>query len=314
LRSIDARNYIVVTRVADSLGRAINTSSLSVRQPVLVVGATGRIGRFVVDDLLRRGASVRALARSPEDAKLPAEVEVVAGDLTEPASLDASLRGVDSAFVVWTAPLAAAAPAIDRIAAAAPSRVVFLSAPINTPHPFFQQPNPMRDLMAEIERLIAASGIPSTILRPGMLASNALDWWAPQIRLGDVVRWPYGAVETAPIDDRDLAAVAGCTLVDGDHVGREYVLTGPESLSQAVQLQAIGDTIGREIRFEELSPDEFRRETAGVWPPGPVDMLLSAWGAAVGLPAFVTSTVAEVTGKPARTFRQWASDNAAAFR
>jgi uncharacterized protein YbjT (DUF2867 family) len=285
-----------------------------VRQPVLVVGATGRIGRFVVDELVRVGAPVRAIARKPDDANLPAEVDVVAGDLTEPASLDASLRGADSVFVVWTAPLAAAAPAIDRIASAAPSRIVLLSAPIHTPHPFFRQPNPMRDMMIEIERLVAASGIASTILRPGMLASNALDWWAAPIRAGGVVRWPYGAVETAPIDDRDLAAVAVRTLLDDGHAGHEYVLTGPESLSQAAQVRAIGEAIGRDIRFDELSPDEFRRETAGVWPRGPVEMLLSAWGAAVGLPAFVTSTVAEITGKRARTFQQWASDNAAAFR
>ncbi|MGH3246619.1 MAG: hypothetical protein ACRDOI_10480, partial [Trebonia sp.] len=64
----------------------------------------------------------------------------------------------------------------------------------------------MAVLHADIERLIAATGLESTIIRPGMLASNSLAWWAPAIRAGEVVRWPYGAAETAPVDDRDVAA------------------------------------------------------------------------------------------------------------
>ena len=64
----------------------------------------------------------------------------------------------------------------------------------------------MAVLYAEIERLIAASGLESTIIRPGMFASNALLWWASAIRAEGVVRWPYGAAETAPVDDRDVAA------------------------------------------------------------------------------------------------------------
>ena len=76
---------------------------------------------------------------------------------------------------------------------------------------------------------------------------------------------------------------------------------------------AIGEALGRQIRFEELSPEEFRRETTGRWPSPVVDMLLAAWGATIGRPAFVTSTVADVVGSPPRTFRQWVADNAAAF-
>ena len=137
-------------------------------------------------------------------------------------------------------------------------------------------------LHADIERLIAAAGLASTIIRPGMFASNALLWWAAAIRDGDVVRWPYGAAETAPIDERDIAAVAARALYEDGHAGGDYVLTGPESLSQAEQVSIIGDAIGRRIRFEELSPDEFRRETAGSWPGPVVDMLLAAWGATMG--------------------------------
>src|SRR5512135_3600442 len=116
----------------------------------------------------------------------------------------------------------------------------------------------MAVLHADIERLIAATGLESTIIRPGMLASSAFSWWATAIRAGGIVRWPYGAAETAPVHDHDVAAVAARTLYEDGHAGGDYVLTGPESLSQAEQVGIIGDVLGRRIRFEELSPDEFR--------------------------------------------------------
>jgi len=268
------------------------------------------VGRLVVDELLRAGVRVRALTRRPERAVLPAGAEVVAGDLTVPASLDVVLQGVDAVFLVWTAPVATAAEVIARLAV----RVVYLSSPHQTPHPFFQQPNPLRGLHAEVERLLAATTANPVVLRPGMFASNALHWWAPQIRNGDVVRWPFGAAETAPVDERDIAAVAARALLDDRHAGRDYVLTGPESLSQAAQVRAIGEAIGRPLLFEELSPDDFRRETAGTWPASVVEMLLDAWHATLGHPAFVTSAIQKIVGSPARTFDQWAADNAAAFR
>jgi uncharacterized protein YbjT (DUF2867 family) len=281
--------------------------------PVLVTGATGRVGRAVVDLLTDARVPVRALTRRTEAAvTLPASVEVVTGDLTMPESLAAALRGVGAVFLVWTAPSATAPAVVERLARCA-RRIVFLSSPHQTPHPFFQQPNPMAVLHADIERLIAGSGVESTIIRPGMFASNTLSWWATAIRAGGVVRWPYGAAETAPVDDRDVAAVAARTLYQDGHAGGDYVLTGPESLRQIEQVSIIGDVLGRRITFEELSPDEFRRQTDGSWPRPVVDMLLDAWGAAIGRPAFVTSAVADILGS-ARSFRQWAADHATAFQ
>jgi uncharacterized protein YbjT (DUF2867 family) len=267
---------------------------------------------MVVARLLDAGVPVRALTRRPDAARLPADVEVVAGDFTVPESLDGALQGVGPVFLVWTAPPATAPAVIERLAQHT-RRVVFLSSPHRTPHPFFQQPNPMAVLHADIERLLASAGSESTIIRPGMFASNVQYWWGASIRDGDVVRWPYGAAETAPIDERDVAAVAARVLCEDQHAGADYVLTGPESLSQAEQVRIIGDVIGRHIRFEELSPEEFRRETAGLWPGPIVEMLLAAWGATIGHPAFVTSTVADVVGSPARTFRQWVVDHAESF-
>jgi len=280
---------------------------------ILVIGATGRVGGEVVSELLAAGLPVRALTRRPEAAGLPAGVEIVAGDLTVPESLDASFQGVGAVFLVWTAPPATAPAVVARLAEHAP-RVVLLSSPHQTPHPFFQQPNPMAAFHAELERLMAAARLESTILRPGMFASNTRLWWAAQIQQGDVVRWPYGSVETAPIDERDIAAVAVRALANDRHIGGDYVLTGPQAMSQAEQVRAIGDALGRRLRFVELSPDEFRREMADRAPAPVVEMLLNAWHAASGHPAFLTSTAADITGKPARTFQQWAADHADEFR
>jgi hypothetical protein len=75
----------------------------------------------------------------------------------------------------------------------------------------------------------------------------------------------------------------------------------------------IGDVVGRQVTFEELSPDEFRRETEGSWPRPAVDMLLAAWGATMGRPAFITSTVFDILGSAPRSFRQWVADHATTF-
>lgn len=278
---------------------------------ILVTGATGNVGRQVASQLLASDAQVRALTRNPEVADLPPGVEVVRGDLTVPETLDACLDSVDAVFLVWVAPADAVAAVVDRIAQHA-RRIVFLSSPHRTPHPFFQQPNPLALLHAEIERLIEASGLRWTFLRPGMFAANCLSWWAPQIRAGDVVRWPYAAAPTAAIDERDIAAVAIRALLEDAHNGAEYVLTGPQSLSQLEQVITIGDVIGRPLRFEEMSSEAARRELP--FPAPAVDMLLNAWAAATDQPALVTQTVTEITGRSARTFREWVSDHAEEFR
>jgi uncharacterized protein YbjT (DUF2867 family) len=254
------------------------------------------------------------MTRNPDAARLPPQVEVVRGDLTVPETLDYCLQDIDTVFLVWVAPPAAAAGALERIATHA-RRIVFLTAPLKTPHPFFQQPNPSRDVAERIERLIETSGVKWTFLRAGVFARNARHFWGPQIRAGDVVRWPYLNAPTAPTDERDLVAVAVRTLCEDGHAGAEYVLTGPQSLTQAEQVHTIGRAIGRSLRVEEMSPDEARSELLPILGSSTVvNMLLNAWAAAIGQPAFVTSTFAELTGGPPRTFLEWATDYAAEFR
>jgi uncharacterized protein YbjT (DUF2867 family) len=279
---------------------------------ILVTGATGNIGTEVVAQLCAANLPVRALSRRPRPATLPDRVDLVAGDLTAPDTLDRALDDVSAVFLVWTAPVAAAPEAIARIASRA-GRIVFLSAPIRTAHPFFQQPNALRSIHAAVEDLVEKSGARWTFLRPGPFALNCRNWWAPQIRNGDVVRWFHGAAQTAPVHERDIGAVAVRALRESRHDGRDYVLTGPESLTQREQVAIIGEAIGRALVFDEVSADVARREVIASWPAPAADMLLGAYAAAVDRPAFVTSAVEEVTGTAARTFRDWAADHAGEF-
>ena len=279
---------------------------------VLVTGATGQIGSEVVSQLHGTGCRIRAMSRNPRLANLPVDVEIVRGDLSAPDTLDECLNGIDSVFLVWVGPIAAAAPALERIAAHA-RQIVLLTSPHRTPHPFFQQPNGLRIIHAGVERLIEASGLRWTFLRPGPFAINCRNWWAPQLRNGDVVRWFYADAETAPVHEGDIAAVAIRALCDEGHGGSEHVITGPASLTQREQVQIIGDAIGRPLRFEELSHDMARKQMLAMMPPPVADMLLTAYAAAVGQKALVTSTVFEVRGAPARSFHDWAVDHAGVF-
>ena len=124
---------------------------------ILVTGSTGNVGRHVVNQLIAAGAQFRAMTRDPDAARVSAHVDVVRGDLTIPDSLDSCLREIDTVFLVWVAPPDAIEGALERIAKHA-RRIVYLTAPLKTPHPFFQQPNPSRTIAERVERLIEQSG------------------------------------------------------------------------------------------------------------------------------------------------------------
>jgi uncharacterized protein YbjT (DUF2867 family) len=133
------------------------------------------------------------------------------------------------------------------------------------------------------------------------------------MRRGDVVRWPYLSVPTAPIDENDIASVAVRALCDQGHHGREHVLTGPESLTQREQIATIGRAARRTLRIEEISPEEARHELLAIMPLVAINMLMDAWHAAQREPALVTSTFADVVGHAPQRFAGWAAAHAAEF-
>ncbi|MFC9394378.1 hypothetical protein ACFTWS_14610 [Streptomyces sp. NPDC057027] len=125
---------------------------------------------------------------------------------------------------------------------------------------------------------------------------------------------PARAATTAPLHERDLAAVAVRALTDDGHAGASYRLTGPEALTQAEQVRIIGEVIDRPVVWTETPEETARQEMlAQGWPPAVVDGVLRAQAELVTTPGPLTSTVESVTGAPARTFRAWAGDHARDF-
>ena len=275
---------------------------------ILVTGATGTVGRQVVSQLLDTGSDVRALVRDPDSADLPGGVELLRGDLSDPASLAAALDSVGAVFLVWpfTSPEAATdiAPGVVEMIAEQGRRIVYLSADAAGGKP--------ESFWAKLERLVQHSAAEWTLLRPTGFAKNTL-MWAEQIRTDGVVRWPYAEAARSLIHEADIAAVAVRALTEDGHTGQTYVLT--ETLTQTEQVHAIGEAIARPLRFEEISPDEARPGlVAALGDEAFADGALHAWATFVTQLERVTSTVQEITGTPARTLREWAADHADDFR
>ncbi|MFJ8657770.1 SDR family oxidoreductase [Streptomyces sp. NPDC093795] len=276
-----------------------------------MTGATGNVGRHVVGQLLAAGAAVRALTRDPAAARLPAEAEVVGGDLTRPETVEPALKDV-SALFLFPSP-GTAGPVLRAAKERGVRRVVLLSSSA-VEYSTEGADNAIVAYHKEIEREVEQSGLDWTFVRPGAFAVNSLQW-APQIRADGVVRGPYAEAEMAPIHERDIADVAARVLLTDGHAGAKYVLTGPESLTQAEQARRIGAAVGRPVRYEELAPEVAREQMIRDQVPAEfADMLLDFQAGLVGVPADVTATVEEVTGHPARTLDEWAADHAADFR
>ncbi|MGW1713633.1 NAD(P)H-binding protein [Streptomyces sp. NPDC002156] len=281
---------------------------------VLITAATGNIGPHAATHLLRAGARVRALVLKddPGIARLPQDVELHYGDLADPDSLDPALEGADAVFWMWpfftlnveTAPavLKKIEQQVRRIALVSSVGVHIGLEPVDN------------NCHAYLEKLIERTSLEWTFLRTTGFMANALGF-AAQIRGGDLVRFPYGAAARTPVHESDLAAVGARVLTEGGHGGRKYLVSGPEALTQEEQAQIIGEVIGRSVRWEDVHAREARRQMVATgWPPSYADGALDYFAMLTEKPEVGSSVVAEVTGRPAHTFRQWAEEHADSFR
>ncbi|MBF6244017.1 NAD(P)H-binding protein [Nocardia elegans] len=276
---------------------------------ILVTGATGAVGRHLVATLIARGASVRALTRKPDDANLPEGVEVVAGDLADASTFGAHLfEGVDRVFVF---PARGVETFLDAAIVADIHRFTVLSslaAAIEFPR---DRGSASQVHHSAVEAAITERTDAWTILRPGTFANNLLTW-AWQIRSGAPIRAPYLASAQAPVHEYDIAEAAAQTLLTDDHIGATIPITGPQALTRAEQVAAIGAAIGREIPLVEITPEQFRAETAQFIPEPIMKMLLDYWSDTLTVPDQVRP-VTSVTGRPGRTLTEWATDHRADF-
>jgi uncharacterized protein YbjT (DUF2867 family) len=167
--------------------------------------------------------------------------------------------------------------------------------------------------MTETEDAVRASGLAWTILRPAALASNALQW-RPQLKAGDVVRAPFAHVRAAVTDPADIAAVAALALTMDGHEERVYALSGPEALAPAGRVAILGRELGRDLTFEAQPDEEARAEMSTTMPGRYVDAFFRFYADGTLDESRVLPTVHALTGRPPRTFAQWAAAHRTAFR
>ena len=268
---------------------------------ILVIGATGNIGRHVVAGLRERGATVRTLSRFPGGT--------ATGDLTRPDTLHSALSGVDAVFLLWPFLSADGAPAVVDVIAEHARRVVYVSA-LSVRDGVSPEEN---GVWGQVEAAIRRTGLEWTFLRPGGFATNTLEW-ADAVRAGQPVRMPYPNAARSLIHEHDIADVAVLALTEDGHTGKAYPLTGPAALTQAEQVNVLSTVAGRPAVVEEIPAAEARAGMLAWADEEFADATLNYWRSLVDTPEPVTSTVEELTGRPARTFTQWAQDHADDFR
>lgn len=276
----------------------------------VVFGARGNVGRHVTAGLLAAGEHVRVTSRNPGAADFPPEVDVVAADLEQPETLPAALEGAEKVFVY------AKPDGVEGFVQAAQTAgvrhvVLLSSAAVILPG---AERNPIAKAHQTVETAIEQSTMDWTFVRPGMFATNTLWWWAKSIRAESVVRVPYPDSHTAPIHEKDMAALAVTALTEPGHEHQAYAVFGPESLTLRQQVDHLAAAIGRKITLETLTVEEGRAELGKTMPQMGVEAIMGAWAAGNGTPARVSTIVEEVTGRPAHTFAQWAEDHAENFR
>lgn len=281
---------------------------------LLITGATGTIGRPLVELLAAQGVPVRAVSRSPGKAALPVGVEVVAGDPAKPETLVDAFDGVSAVFIHPRAVGDAAFQVVRLARAHGVRRLVALSA-INVDDPFDEQPSRFRgDRNKEAEEAVVGSGVEWTSLRASGFADNIRQaGWNSQIRAGDVVRGPYADFAESYLHERDVAAVVAHALLTDDLVGYKAELTGPQSLTHGQMVRAIGRVLGRPLRYQEIPASVVRQSMVARGFPAPfVDSLLNRYAKGVGQPAPVTGEVEKILGST-RTFADWVADHATDF-
>jgi uncharacterized protein YbjT (DUF2867 family) len=272
---------------------------------ILVTGATGTVGSEVVKQLAEAGEHVRVLTRDPEKAKkFDKPVEVVRGDLSQPDSLETAFSGVEKALVISNIPDIAGLE-MNAFKAAKSARVKHIVKLSGIPvYMDLAKDAYLAKAHWESEDFLRGLGISWTVLRPSYFMSNMLFWGVLE---RGVLELPSGAGKDAPIDPRDISAVAVKVLTSTGHEGKVYEITGPELLSQNDMLQEVAAFIGKPLKFVDVSPEVWREQAVGGgFPPALADAMLKHCSLVKsGELAFVRPTVQQLLGRPAYTFKDW---------
>ncbi|MEV0319972.1 NAD(P)H-binding protein [Streptomyces sp. NPDC050658] len=265
---------------------------------ILVLGATGKTGRRIVTRLRDQGHTVRAASRSGETRF----------DWTDRATWAPVLEGVTALYFVGPPSAEPVADFIDQAVAAGVRRFVVLSGRGVEVYGDTFEPS-----MAEAERVVRDRGVDWTVIRPNNFTQNFDEdiFHAPLV--AGRLALPVGDVPEPFIDVDDIADVAAALLTEDGHTGRVYVLSGPRAMSFAQAVAELAQASGREMRFEDVSPDEYVGELTDAGVPTADARALAdvlAW-LAEGHNAAPAPGVREVLGREPRDFGVYAKAAAA---
>ncbi len=280
---------------------------------ILVIGATGRIGRELTRLWTTRGQPVRALVRAPARAALAPQIELVVGDLRDPESLRRACVGVDRLVLVTPdGPEQAAleGAAITAAARAGLRQIVKLSGCVAG------APGSGRfgEQHARAEAALHRAGVDWTVLRPNVFMQNFLEF-APMIARKRLFLAPLADARVSLVDARDVAAAACAVLGRPEHFGRTYSVTGPESLRFADAAAILSRELGTEIRYRSV-PGLVAglAMLAGRTPWWQMRGTLEVFAfVRAGGEAATSDAVLRLTGQPPRGFAEFVRDHRAHF-
>jgi uncharacterized protein YbjT (DUF2867 family) len=284
---------------------------------ILVTGATGLNGKELVRQLSARGVAVRALVRNPAKAEAIAtlpHVEIVQGDMAQPETLAAGLRGVDRAMLISSSDpmmLDVQSNFIDAARKAGVKHVVKLSGIMPELDSAFR----FARMHGEIEKRLETSGMAFTHLRAGEFMP-AYFRQVPNIIAKGAIFLPMEDARIASINVGDIAEIAARVLTGAGHEGKIYPLTGPQALTMAEVAEKLSAATGKTIRYVNVPPEAARQaQLAAGMPPYLADALFELFAERRnGKEAKVWPDAAALLGRPPTSFDEFARRNAAVFR
>jgi uncharacterized protein YbjT (DUF2867 family) len=279
---------------------------------MILITTAGKVGAQAAQLLAQRRELVRVLVRDPKKATALAQggVDVVAGDLGDPATIDAAMRGASIVVLVSPAIPAQELNVVDSAVRAGVEHVVKITSKASADSPIARR----RD-QTEIENGLIASGLGYTLLRNNAYMQNLL-MSAPSIAATSSFGSAARDGRVGMIDARDVAAVAAeIAISPRAHTGKTYWPTGPDAISFADAAAVLSKLLDRSITFEPLTVEE---QTQALIDVGLPEDLAAMNAQAVALFAegdcdYVTDDVPSILGRPARSFEQFATDYVAAF-
>ncbi len=279
---------------------------------MILISTAGKVGWEAARLLAQRGAPVRLLVRDPEKVTELARigVDVVPGDLEVPTTIDAAMRDVSAVILVSPAIPAQELNVVDSAVRAGVEHVVKITSKASADSPIAR-----RRAQTEIEDGLIASGLAYTLLRNNAYMQNFL-MLAPSIARNDSFGSNTGDGRVGMVDTRDVAAVAAAVASNpGSYACKTYWLTGPASLSYADAATLLARVLGRPIAFRPLTFEQQRQAMIDSGVPAQVATMNAQALAlfAAGDSDWVTDDVPGLLGRSARSFEQFAMENAAAF-